>query len=776
MTARSVIVLALLASACGDDGAGPDGGIAPECVGREPTLECQPGVVADCSGPLSPVDVADPVVECGPLVITSNEPADGFPLGETIVELAGMRADGALASCTTTVTVIDQVAPVVTCEAVVTVVRKSAGEVAAVPAPAASDGCDPDVEVTTPPVAYGRGTHEVPFTATDGSGNVASCTTTLTVVDAFAVTGLRVASAELSGDTTRVTLAWNRTFAADATGYRVEKAFDAAGPWTALGEVAAGTQLWLDTDVAAPRAWYRVVTRAGALDGGVTGPLPAWSIAATSYDLRGQTVATVPFATTLYGVVRHPSDLSGGPYPLVLMLHGNHGICRNTPTSINDFCGTSQDHECPFAGTLTTPNAEGMAYLAETLAAQGIVAVTISGNAMNCREDYILQRTQLLLEHLRRWVTWNGAGAVPFGTTFMGAIDLGRVGFVGHSRGGEAVAHVPDELAATPIAGVTVRGIFAVAPTDYHEPHPDGVPYAVLLPACDGDVWTLSGMRHYDRSVSDGEPRSQVLMTGANHNFYNTEWRNDDNGDEFVCDLADEVGGAAQQAMLEATLGSWFASTLREQPLEGFVRAEGGTPLGISAWAGIDLDLRWSHAAAVRTVIDDFTGVGAPQMNDLGQTNSFVGYGLTDACYQNECSADFDHPRNAMRLDWNGGLAEATFGLGELDASGAEALTFRVTARTSSLNGGAPQDFSVTVADAAGTTATILVGDVQLVPYLYPSNVPRNILQTVRIPLADLVGLAPSLALSRLAELRFSMPGGGPAAGSILITDLDMAE
>jgi len=175
----------------------------------------------------------------------------------------------------------------------------------------------------------------------------------------------------------------------------------------------------------------------------------ALAIAAAGYDLRGQTVPTVPFATTLYGVTRHPVDWSFGPYPPVVMLHGNHGNCRPTRSSGDDNCAETTDHECHMWFHSTTPNAEGMLYLAETLAAHGYVATTISGNALNCRDDYIPERSELVLEHLRRWLGWSTTGGDPFGTTFVGRVDMTRVGLVGHSRGGEAVALAPQRLAAT---------------------------------------------------------------------------------------------------------------------------------------------------------------------------------------------------------------------------------------------------------------------------------------------------------------------------------------
>jgi hypothetical protein len=747
-----------------------------------PVITCPDDVSIQCTAVRTLHMLPDPTVEesCGAAAtVVDDVPAAGYPVGTTTVTFSAASEQGMADSCTTLVTVSDQTAPSITCPEAVTVIRASPGAAIEVPAVGGVDACDDELAITYAPADPPPGTTDVEFTATDDSGNATSCTTAITVLEAFAPTGVRVASATLAGGSTTITLAWNRTFSADATGYRVERGPDETGPWTALGDVPVGTQIFTDPALPGDRAFYRVVTLAGELDGGAAPAVRAYAIAATDYDLRNQSVPGVSFLTTLYGVVRHPVAALDAPYPLILMLHGNHGICRSTPTSTNDFCGTSNDHECPFAGFLTTPNAEGMAYLAETLAAQGYVAVTISGNAMNCRDDYILQRTSLLLEHMRRWNTWSSTGAPPFDTAFAGVVDMSRVGLVGHSRGGEAVAHVPDALDTTPIAGVTLRSVFSIAPTDYHAPSPDGVPYAVLLPACGGDVWTLVGMDIYDRvlDAADAVPRAQVLMSRANHNFYNTEWRSDDNGDGFVCDVSDEIGADAQQAMLETTLGSWFATTIGGNVFEDFIEADAPTPLGISAWAGADLDLRWSFAAASRTPIDDFSGPNAPDVNLLGEANSFAGFTTANPCNQNGCASDFEHEKDAIRLDWNGGTPTAHIALGGFDAATATVFSFRLVSRESALNPTTlPQDFRIQVADTDGNVAELLLTDVVTVPYLYPSNVPREILQTARVPLVDLVALQPALNLGSLAEVSLVMTAPSHATGSVIVTDLEFAD
>lgn len=745
-------------------------------------LECPAPIEAACAGPATSVDVPEPIVveRCGAPTgpPTSDAPAGGFPPGETVVRFSGSGEDGFVASCTTTVTVTDEAPPALACPPAATVVRASADAAATPPAVTAEDACAGSLPATPAPATLPRGTWPVEYTATDPAGRSATCRTEVTVLDAFAVEGLRVARARLQADeTTAITLVWEPSAGADATGYRVERAADPAGPWTAIGTTGPDERLHVDPALPGDVAWYRVVTLAGTLDGGASPPVRALALAAARYDLRRQRVPTISFDTTLYAVVRHPVDLARGPYPLVLFLHGNHGNCRPAWGG-DDQCSQTQDHDCHWPAFSTTPNAEGLLYLAETLAAHGFVAASVSGNAVNCRDDYILERTELLLEHLRRWRTWVVTGGDPFGSTFVGRIDLARTGLVGHSRGGEAVSHGPARLAATPIPGVTIASVFAIAPTDYHQPSPTAVAYAVVAPGCDGDVPTGHPIAIYDRSLQPpGRPRSQVFFVGANHNYFNTEWRYDDNALERVCWERDQVGGDAQRAMLETTLAAWFEATLVPGgTLEPFLRADGETPLGIEALAGADLDLRWSHAAAERLTIDDFSGAGAPAVNLLGEPNAQTGFSTARACNGNGCDASFVHPHDALLLSWDGSAGTATWGFGTLDASARAALSFRVTSRVSSLNDGlAEQDFTLRLVDADGTVAEFPVSAVRRVPHLYAAEQRSEVLQTVRVPLGTLAAGTPDFDTTGLARFELATGLAGHTRGSLLVTDLELA-
>ena len=151
-----------------------------------PVITCPPDVTveqATAAGTVVPLTAtATDICDADP-TITSDELAI-YPLGSTVVTFTATDDSGNAASCTTTVTVEDTTPPVLTCPADVSVEQATADGTIVPLTATATDICDADPIITSDELAiYPLGTTTVTFTATDDSGNSASCTTTVTVID-----------------------------------------------------------------------------------------------------------------------------------------------------------------------------------------------------------------------------------------------------------------------------------------------------------------------------------------------------------------------------------------------------------------------------------------------------------------------------------------------------------------------------------------------------------------------------------------------------------------
>ncbi|MCB9734176.1 MAG: HYR domain-containing protein, partial [Deltaproteobacteria bacterium] len=118
------------------------------------------------------------------VTVLSNAPPI-FGVGDTVVTFTAVDAAGNSATCTTTVTVTDDVPLTLVCPG--TLERTAAADVCgwqgSVEA-TATDNCAVDVTVLQETNFYAVGTQDVVFDAADDDNNTATCTTALTVVDA----------------------------------------------------------------------------------------------------------------------------------------------------------------------------------------------------------------------------------------------------------------------------------------------------------------------------------------------------------------------------------------------------------------------------------------------------------------------------------------------------------------------------------------------------------------------------------------------------------------
>lgn len=222
-------------------------------------------------------------------------------------------------------------------------------------------------------------------------------------------------------------------------------------------------------------------------------------------------------AAPINGRVWYPDG--PGPFPLVLVVHGNHN-----PEDFSD---------------------PGYDYLGELLASRGFILASLDENwingALRGEND---GRAWVMLKHLENWKRWNDSSAGPMS----GKVDLTKIAVMGHSRGGEAAAiaaafntlkYYPDDAKQKFDFNFAIQSVVAIAPVDGQytpssKPTPLGnVNYLLLHGSHDGDVATAVGMRQYDRlRFTDGKPhfKSMFFMYRANHGQWNSVWQNKDNG------------------------------------------------------------------------------------------------------------------------------------------------------------------------------------------------------------------------------------------------------
>ncbi len=248
--------------------------------------------------------------------------------------------------------------------------------------------------------------------------------------------------------------------------------------------------------------------------------LPGWK--GTGGKLRTRYFGFDATELPLNGMVWVPDG--EGPFPLVLIVHGNH-------------------HAPDFSDP-------GYAYLGEHWASRGMIAVSVDENFLNGSHTNIFgglgtendARGWLLLEHLNLWELFNEDPANPF----YRLVDMDNIALVGHSRGGEAVGHAalfntlshyPDNAKVTFDFGFNIRGIIAIAPSDgQYKPANVLTPlkdisYLSLQGSHDADVRSFDGVGMFERlqlSRGSDDFGALVYIYGANHGQFNTRWgRND---------------------------------------------------------------------------------------------------------------------------------------------------------------------------------------------------------------------------------------------------------
>jgi hypothetical protein len=298
-------------------------------------------------------------------------------------------------------------------------------------------------------------------------------------------------------------------------------------------------------------------------DPGRPGP---YAVATGRYERADVAVGLRP-RSEVVGDVLYPVGAPGAR-PLVLILHGRHATC---------YRGKDETGGWPCRpGFRPFPSENGYRDMARVLASQGNVVVSIAANAIAAADSVDLlgggtdARAALVDHHLRLWAAWATAGGAPF-ADMTGRVDPQRTILVGHSRGGEGVVRAATTRAIG--APWRVRGLALLAPTAFAYQPVLGIPTAVLLPTCDGDVNDLQGQLYIDRGrdVAPGDTalRSTVLIVGGNHNAFNSEWMPGTSAGRGVDDSACARRPNRIKAPTQRAVGTAYVAALVRVALDG---------------------------------------------------------------------------------------------------------------------------------------------------------------------------------------------------------------
>jgi hypothetical protein len=479
------------------------------------------------------------------------------------------------------------------------------------------------------------------------------------------------------------------------------------------------------------------------------------------------------------------NDVALPPCPLVLIVHGNHGM-----ESFSD---------------------PGYAYLGELLASQGFIVVSVDENFLNGSLADLINpfafrngeensvRGWMLLEHLSQWRDWTQDKTHPM----FGKADMSRIALIGHSRGGEAVAtanafndlgHDPDDATLAFNYHFKLGAIAAIAPVDgQYQPRDRPVPmhdtnYFTLQGSMDGDLTSFMGASQYSRASFSGNVKAfkaSLYVSGANHGQFNTVWGRYDLGQPFklLFDTRRMIDPLAQRQIAKVYLSAFLQLTLhgeeRYRPLfEDARNGAGWLPDGFLINNYADSSTRW--LANFEEDLDPASG-SSPGITLDGQNLSVWREDFVELKYStldtHVVLLGWDERVHAQPGSYRINLADSAQAITAdsslvFGASNAAISSLPKSFHPKGISlaegeaGREPLDWSIVLTDAEGAEARLPLSHDQL---LYPqiknytrrfgalSSIPSSelVMRRYRFPLKDFVTINPRLDPKRLRSIRF---------------------
>ncbi|NHC15378.1 alpha/beta hydrolase family protein [Motilibacter deserti] len=667
------------------------------------------------------------------------------------------------------------------------------------------------------PTTFATSVNAAPTLPSDGKWDVTATPTgykvTLTldsevpVRDALtelAVDGRVIGEAKQSLDGKTLTVETTDKSVADATS--VQLAFSGSIP----SVESAASSAKLKSLRVAPEAESSAIAAAATIGDDPATP-GAYTVKRADYSL-GESVWKLPGLFPAASPVEDKAavylpDGAAGARPLVVFLHGRHSACYNPTTRTTN----NAVWPCPTTHPVPIDSYKGYDQTAEALASHGYVVVSISANGINSQDANYTDdagtaaRGQLVMNHLDQLARWNdGKGDKTQRAVFAGKIDFNNVGLMGHSRGGEGVveAALQNSELHKPY---NIKAVLPLAPIDFaRETLPD-VPMAIILPYCDGDVSNQQGQHYYDDSRyanDDNVLRSSLMVMGANHNFFNTEWTPETSvspssddwsasaaGNDAVCGqnnpASTRITPALQRSVGTAYMAGFFRLVMGGEaqflPLfdgtNGTVASTSGATVYTQAQqpGSLRMDVATLEAPAKNVLISGFatSDYCTNHVNYVTQSTDLSPcYSLSSVTYPGRAPhwtpasyAPFVPHSPVLKTTWTttgttppNAAVRVTLPSGKTDVSGFDALTFRA-ARDEVSTGDV--DLNVTLTDGAGKTQSMTVSSVSPALTAFPGStnttlgvqrLPKTWMRTVRMPLAGFN----SVNLKDIRQVRFS--------------------
>src|SRR4026207_284365 len=486
-------------------------------------------------------------------------------------------------------------------------------------------------------------------------------------------------------------------------------------------------------------------------DPGTPGPLPVTREEYNFGDTAFQP-SDFPGPVELRASIHYPTNLPGGPYPVIVFLHGRHATCFKGNTQLLQW-------PCTDNGSQPIPSFQGYDYVSQVLASNGYVVVSVSANGVNAVDNAVfdlgaLARAELMQKHLDILKGFNTTGGAPFGTKFVGKFDLTKVGTMGHSRGGEGVVrhYVLNNALGAPYG---IKAVFPLAPVDFNRFVVNNAALHAPLPYCDGDVADLQGVHFYDDArynvPGDPAPKHYELVMGANHNFYNTIWSPSSPFPGAANDWLAFVPGGHSDSQCGSGKGNQRLTEAQQRGtglayMTAFFRAYvGGETQFIPLLTGdapppasaLNNNLFVSYHAPANRRLDvnrllDDTNLTTNNLGGAAIQTALSPYELCGGpapqpqrCIAEANNAQQPHPAPSARSPVRG-LSQLKTGWNDLtgnyrnnippalgNVSGFQAVQFRVSVNFADVRNleGLAQDFRVVLTDAGGASASVRVSD-----------------------------------------------------------------